>query len=355
MIIAFLAVLLLASGCTNPFNNKVSNKDTNSSENKLLIGEQTFSFEVAQPINDSLKDKFLLVVSKRLKGYNYNVIHSEFVADNKFILSFKIPENVIFSLEDFTKYMSNTPTFEIRLREDPENLVLTDEENKGLQDYNATALKKAEDILSQLQENPEKFVELAKENSEDPGSKDNGGAYKGIKKGQFVPEYDQIIFGDLAVGKIYPKVVETSFGYHIIKKDAETGDGDARLIDTSHILIMKKTAQNILAKRQWKETGLVGMYINTAEAFQPQEGKYAVGISLDEDGTKILKEFTTNNMGGQMAVFVDGVGIAAPKIDQVIENGKIIITGDFTETGANNLANRLNNGVLNMPIRILAE
>ncbi len=347
---ALVVFFLLITGCSNPFNKNAKITDGNKT---FLTGEQTFNFEVAQSIKDELKDKFLAVVAKRLKAYNYDAIQSKFTADNKFSLTFVIPKNVIFSVDDFAKYMGNTPTFEIRLREKSENLVLTDEEKKELQDYNDAALKKAEDILSQVQKNPEKFAELAKQYSEDPGSKDNGGAYKNIKKGQFVPEYDKVIFGDLAVGKIYPKVVETSFGYHVIKKDGETGEGDTRLIDTSHILIMKKTAQNILAKKQWIETDLVGMYIDTAEVFQPEEGKYAVGISLNDEGAKILKEFTSNNMGRQMAVFVDGVGIAAPKIDQVIENGKIIITGEFTETGANNLANRLNNGVLNMPIRLV--
>ncbi len=348
----FIAFILLVTGCSNSANKA---SETANKKNTLLIGNQTFTFEVAQPIADNLKDKFLAVVSKRLKGYSYDMTQGKFIADNKFTVSFEIPKNVFFSVKDFASYMGNTPTFEIRLKEDPEKLVLTDAEKKSIDEYNAKALEKAKDILSQVQKDPEKFVELAKQYSEDPGSRNNGGAYKGIKKGQFVPEYDKVIFGDLAVGKIYSQVVETSFGYHIIKKDAESGEGDARLIDTSHILIMKEKAQDVLARRQWKETGLVGMYIESAEAFQPKEGKYGIGISLNEEGTKLLKQFTENNIGKQMAVFVDGVGIAAPKIEQVIENGKIVIIGDFTKTGAINLASRLNNGVLNMPIRLIQE
>jgi len=347
MVVAFLAVLVLASGCTNPF---VKNKETQVPT--VAGGHKSFVFEIARPVREELREKFLETVSRRLNFYSYEMIQVQFIESNKIALEFDVPKNVIFLEDDFVNYMGDTATFEIRIKEDPENLVLTAEEKTALDQYNLTALETAKTILAQVLENPDSFSALAKEKSEDPGSKDNGGAYTGVTKGQFVAEYDNVIFGDLAVGAIYPEIVETSFGFHIIKKDGETGEGDGRSIDTSHILIMKESAEEVLASKQWKETDLVGMYIQTAEAFQPEEGVYAVGLSLDATGTEILKNFTEVNMNKQMAIFIDGIGIATPMIDRIIENGKIIITGNFTETGATNLATRLNSGVLNMPIRV---
>jgi peptidyl-prolyl cis-trans isomerase D len=80
---------------------------------------------------------------------------------------------------------------------------------------------KADDLLKQVNANPGSFAQLVKDNSEDPGSKDTGGEYKDIVPGQMVPEFDKFIFGN-PVGAT--GVVETQFGYHVIKV---TGKSDA--------------------------------------------------------------------------------------------------------------------------------
>ncbi|MEL6669283.1 MAG: peptidylprolyl isomerase [Bacteroidota bacterium] len=56
---------------------------------------------------------------------------------------------------------------------------------------------------------------IAAEFSDDPGSKDNGGLYEGTSPGQFVPEYDDLIFRTGEFGRIY--TVETQFGVHVIE------------------------------------------------------------------------------------------------------------------------------------------
>ncbi len=60
------------------------------------------------------------------------------------------------------------------------------------------------------------FADLARRRSQDPGSKDRGGDYGVFPRGQMVGEFDA---GILAVqpGQI-TKVVETQFGYHIIRR-----------------------------------------------------------------------------------------------------------------------------------------
>jgi foldase protein PrsA len=61
----------------------------------------------------------------------------------------------------------------------------------------------------------EDFGKLAKQFSEDPGTKKNGGLLENFKRGQMVPEFDKVSFS-LPVGKI-SNPVGTQFGYHIIK------------------------------------------------------------------------------------------------------------------------------------------
>lgn len=72
----------------------------------------------------------------------------------------------------------------------------------------------ADSLLSVINSNRSKFGDLAKDFSDDPGSKDKGGEYDFAPYGQFVPAFNSFLFegenGDL-------DVVETSFGYHIIE------------------------------------------------------------------------------------------------------------------------------------------
>jgi peptidyl-prolyl cis-trans isomerase D len=80
----------------------------------------------------------------------------------------------------------------------------------------AAAKVKAEGVLQQLRKGAN-FEDLASKFSEDPGSKDSGGLYAGVRKGQMVPEFDQAAFS-LEPGKI-SDLVKTSFGFHILRVD----------------------------------------------------------------------------------------------------------------------------------------
>ncbi len=73
---------------------------------------------------------------------------------------------------------------------------------------------KAEEILKRAKDG-EDFAALAKEYSEDPGSKDNGGLYEDFGRGRMVKPFEDASF-DLPIGSI-SDLVETQYGYHIIK------------------------------------------------------------------------------------------------------------------------------------------
>jgi peptidyl-prolyl cis-trans isomerase C len=76
------------------------------------------------------------------------------------------------------------------------------------------AKAKAEDLLKQARAGKD-FAELARQNSQDPGSAPSGGDLGFFGKGQMVPQFDQVVFSQKP-GTI-SNVVETDFGYHIIK------------------------------------------------------------------------------------------------------------------------------------------
>ena len=78
--------------------------------------------------------------------------------------------------------------------------------------------KEAEEILAKIQAG-EDFAELAKKHSTD-GSASEGGDLDFFGKGQMVEEFEKAAFS-LKKGEVYPSVVKTDFGYHIIKKTDE--------------------------------------------------------------------------------------------------------------------------------------
>lgn len=73
---------------------------------------------------------------------------------------------------------------------------------------------KAEDLLKQLKGGAD-FTKLAKENSEDPGSKDKGGDLGLFGRGQMVKPFEDAAFS-LKVNEI-SGVVKSDFGFHIIQ------------------------------------------------------------------------------------------------------------------------------------------
>jgi peptidyl-prolyl cis-trans isomerase C len=80
--------------------------------------------------------------------------------------------------------------------------------------FNKDQKEKAEDVKQQL-ENGGDFTKLAKENSQDPGSAENGGDLGCFGKDETVPEFEQAAFGAEQGEIVGP--VKTEFGYHILK------------------------------------------------------------------------------------------------------------------------------------------
>jgi len=109
---------------------------------------------------------------------------------------------------------------------------------------------KANDLLSQLKaakNNDELFAELATANSTDPGSKEKGGDLDWFTDGTMVPPFNEFVVSN-PVGSL--GIVETVFGYHIIKVTDKTQEQPkARLAYLTHeITSSSKTYQNIFAE-----------------------------------------------------------------------------------------------------------
>jgi peptidyl-prolyl cis-trans isomerase D len=82
----------------------------------------------------------------------------------------------------------------------------------------AAAKAKAEELLKQIQGGAN-FADLAKKNSDDPGSKDSGGELGFAQRGHMVPEFDNAIFTQ-KIGDT--KIVKSQYGYHLVQVEERT-------------------------------------------------------------------------------------------------------------------------------------
>lgn len=79
----------------------------------------------------------------------------------------------------------------------------------------ATARKKAEEVLAQVRKAPADFAKLARQYSDDPGSKDRGGDLDFFGRGAMVKPFDEAVFA-MKQGEV-SGIVQTDFGFHIIQ------------------------------------------------------------------------------------------------------------------------------------------
>ena len=106
----------------------------------------------------------------------------------------------------------------------------------------------------------------------------------------------------------------------------------------------------------FKPTQLTGRYLEEAQVTTDQMNlQFQVGLKFDDEGADLFKEITERNIGKRLAIFLDGVPISAPTVQEAIVGGEAQITGDFSQTEARELVQRLNAGALPVPIKLVSQ
>src|SRR5207247_1383542 len=119
-------------------------------------------------------------------------------------------------------------------------------------DAKAAARKKAEELLAKVKAGGD-FAALAKERSEDAGSAANGGDLGLFTRGRMTPAFEEAAFALQGGG--LSDVVETPFGFHVIKVE-EHRPGGAKPLETVHDEIadtLKRERSLALARKQAEE------------------------------------------------------------------------------------------------------
>lgn len=110
--------------------------------------------------------------------------------------------------------------------------------------------------------------------------------------------------------------------------------------------------------REFAATGITGASVARAQLdFQSPHGggiqEPIVLLTFNADGAELFRTVTRDNVGGILGIFLDGVPISLPVIQEEIEGGQAVITGNFAPEEARELVRDLNYGALPLPISLI--
>jgi peptidyl-prolyl cis-trans isomerase D len=113
-----------------------------------------------------------------------------------------------------TYYEQNTARFGTKEERRASHILITAPASAPAADR-AKAKAKAEQLLAEVKKAPATFADVARKNSQDPGSAEKGGDLDFVTRGAMVKPFEDAMFA-LKKGDI-SDVIETEFGYHIIR------------------------------------------------------------------------------------------------------------------------------------------
>jgi peptidyl-prolyl cis-trans isomerase D len=147
----------------------------------------------------------------------------------------------------------------------------------------AKAKAKAEELLAEVRKNPALFAELAKKNSEDPGSASRGGDLDFFGRGAMVKPFEDTVFA-LKKGEI-SNVVATDFGFHIMTLTDLRG-GSSKPFEAVKAEV-EADLRKALAQKRWAESA--ELFTNTvyeqSESLQPVIDK----LKLEKKTATVLR------------------------------------------------------------------
>lgn len=112
----------------------------------------------------------------------------------------------------------------------------------------------------------------------------------------------------------------------------------------------------------WKPTKLTGRQLASANATFNNSSDSSTGqsapiveIKFSGAGTQEFADITGRNLQKQVAIVLDNRIVSAPTVQTQITDGSAQITGSKTIKEAQNLAQRLNEGILPVPVKLIGQ
>jgi peptidyl-prolyl cis-trans isomerase D len=182
--------------------------------------------------------------------------------------------------EELRKYYAEN---EARFTTPPERRashILVKAEKSGPAAEREKAKAKAEKLLAEVKKNPASFADIARKNSDDPGSAEKGGDLDFFGRGAMVKPFEDAAFG-LKQGEI-SGVVESDFGYHIIQVTGARG-GEKKSFEQVRAEI-EDEARKQQAQRKFSEAAVefTNMVYEQADSLKPAADKFKLELRKAE-------------------------------------------------------------------------
>ena len=188
-------------------------------EDKISVTDDEVNTTYSKTIS-TIESYFNMNKDEFLKRFDLSENYIKDSLKKEMIATKYLQDNSQVSEKEAKNYYNNNKDdfFEIRASHilistyDQDGNELSDEQKEEKKDLAEKILKRAE--------NGESFDDLALEYSDDEYTARSGGDLGYFSKGDMDENFEKAVFS-LENKEIYPKVVETSYGYHIIKKTGE--------------------------------------------------------------------------------------------------------------------------------------
>lgn len=201
-----------------PPNNLTETLKATSQQREVTVAEFKTKEYMAKA-NIYEKDMQAFYDQNKSKFLAPEQVKAEFVV---FSLTSILPSITVSEDEVKAFYKTNADKYQNQQQREASHILIAASKNAAPAEK-AKAKAKAEDVLGQIKKNPKQFEELATKYSQDPESAKKGGDLGAFGRGMMVKPFDDAVFS-MKVNEI-SGIVESDFGYHIIKLTKVIGEG----------------------------------------------------------------------------------------------------------------------------------
>lgn len=140
------------------------------------------------------------------------------------------------------------------------------------------------------------------------------------------------------------------------KQKAVILESDVKIKDGKPVVVIPSDPKPPEGEQVFEPTSLTGRFLKRADLqFDPTTNQPLVAIEFNDEGAELFENLTKENIGKRIAIYLDGVPLSAPVVNEAISGGRAQISGNFTPEEARSLARRLNAGALPVPITLISQ
>lgn len=118
----------------------------------------------------------------------------------------------------------------------------------------------------------------------------------------------------------------------------------------------KKATPSAVPIFAYQKTDLTGKDLKKANVqFSQETSEPVVGLEFTQEGKEKFAQITKENVNFPVAIFLDEQPLTAPRVNELILDGKAVISGQFDVKKAKNLTIQLNAGALPVPVKVVSQ